>query len=129
MYRILYHRDTGLIERCIDMNDEMLAKNLANNPHWSYLDGYLDNASKKKVNLQTMAIEEREPFQPNIADYIRSKRANLLRNSDWTDTLSAKTRLGDDLYNQWQTYRQALRDMPDTVSVNTVEEIVWPARP
>lgn len=127
MYRIIYHRDTGLIERCIDMNDEMLAKNLANNPHWAYLDGYIDNASKKQVNLDTMQIEDRPPFQPNVSDYIRSKRANLLRNSDWTQMpdspLSAAKKA------EWAVYRQALRDMPDTQVVNSVDEIVWPVRP
>lgn len=127
MYRIIYHRDTGLIERCIDMNDEMLAKNLANNPHWAYLDGYIDNASKKQVNLDTMQIEDRPPFQPNVSDYIRSKRANLLRNSDWTQMpdspLSAAKKA------EWAAYRQALRDMPDTQVVNSVDEIVWPVRP
>lgn len=127
MFRILYHRDTGLIERCIDMNDEMLAKNLANNPHWAYLDGYIDNASKKQVNLDTMQIEDRPPFQPNVSDYIRSKRANLLRNSDWTQMPDSP--LSEAEKQQWAVYRQALRDMPDTQAVNTVEEIVWPVRP
>ena len=37
----------------------------------------------------------------------------LLAASDWTDTLSAKTRLGDAKYDEWQVYRQALRDMPE----------------
>lgn len=127
MYRILYHRDTGLIERCIDMSDTMLAKNLANNPHWAYLDGYIDNASKKQVNLETMQIEDRPPFQPNVTDYIRSKRANLLRNSDWTQMPDSP--LSEAKKAEWATYRQALRDMPDTVSVNNIEEIVWPQRP
>lgn len=127
MYRILYHRDTGLIERCIDMSDEMLAKNLANNPHWAYLDGYIDNASKKQINLDTMQIEDRPSFQPNVSDYIRSKRANLLRNSDWTQMSDSP--LSEAKKAEWATYRQALRDMPDTVSVNNIEEIVWPQRP
>jgi hypothetical protein len=30
---------------------------------------------------------------------------------------------------EWAAYRQALRDLPETQAVNSVEEIVWPARP
>jgi len=127
MYRILYHSDTGLIERCIQLNDKMLAKNLANNPHWRHLDGFVTEPSKKRVNLDTLQIEERDPFVPNIADYIRSKRANLLRNSDWTQMPDSP--LSEAKRAEWATYRQALRDMPDTQVVNTVEEIVWPVRP
>lgn len=53
---------------------------------------------------------------------IRDQRNTLLNQSDWTDTLSAKSRLGDDLYNAWQTYRQALRDIPsqDGFPANTI---------
>ncbi len=127
MYRILYHRETGLIERCMKMNDDMLAKNLANNPHWAHINGYLQNASKKRVNLETMAIEDRLPFQPDVVEYIRSKRAHLLTSSDWTQMPDSP--LNDAKKTEWAVYRQALRDMPDTVTVNTVEEIVWPVRP
>lgn len=127
MYRILYHKDTGLIERCIHMNDKMLAKNLANNSHWAYLDGYLENYSKKKVNLLTLAIEDREAIVPNVAEYIRSQRANFLRNSDWTQMNDSP--LSDAKKTEWAVYRQALRDMPDTQQVNSVEEIVWPTKP
>ena len=127
MYRILYHRETGLIERCIKMGDEMLAKNLANNPHWAYLDGYLANASKTCVDLQTLAIQDRPAFQPDIAEYIRSKRANLLSSSDWTQMPDSP--LSESKRGEWAVYRQALRDMPDTTTATTVEAIVWPVRP
>lgn len=127
MYRILYHRETGLVERCIKMSDEMLAKNLANNPHWAYIDGYLANASKKCVNLQTLAIQDRPAFQPNVVEYIRSKRANLLSSSDWTQMPDSP--LSESKRAEWAVYRQALRDMPDTTTATTVEAIVWPVRP
>jgi len=58
---------------------------------------------------------------------VRNKRQQLLLLSDWTDTLSAKTRLGDDLYNQWQAYRQALRDI--TEQAGYPFEVVWPTPP
>ena len=54
------------------------------------------------------------------------KRSNLLQQSDWTDTVSAQTRLGS-LYEQWQTYRQALRDI--TKQEGYPNSIVWPTPP
>lgn len=43
---------------------------------------------------------------------IKSIRDQKLFDSDWTDTITAPSRLGKELYDQWQTYRQALRDIP-----------------
>lgn len=61
------------------------------------------------------------------ADEARTARNALLANSDWTDTLSAKSRLGDDLYNGWQSYRQALRDISKQVGFPI--NIDWPQPP
>ena len=55
------------------------------------------------------------------------KRLGLLTDSDWTDTLSAKTRLGDALYQAWQDYRQALRDI--TLQPDYPLEVIWPIAP
>jgi hypothetical protein len=55
------------------------------------------------------------------------KREQLLLESDWTDTLSAKNRLGETLYDQWQTYRQALRDI--TTQSGYPGNITWPTKP
>jgi hypothetical protein len=57
----------------------------------------------------------------------KNQRNILLAETDWTDTLSAKPRMGDELYNQWQTYRQALRDVPEQAGFPLA--IVWPTPP
>jgi hypothetical protein len=57
---------------------------------------------------------------------VRNQRDALLIESDWTDTLSAKARLGDALYNAWQNYRQALRDITNQADPFT---ITWPTKP
>lgn len=57
----------------------------------------------------------------------RSTRNALLSESDWTDNLSSKNRLGDTLYQKWQDYRQALRDLPQQESFPF--SIVWPIKP
>lgn len=56
-----------------------------------------------------------------------SNRLQLLQASDWTDTVSAQTRLGDLLYQAWQDYRQALRDI--TLQANYPLDVIWPIAP
>lgn len=60
-------------------------------------------------------------------DQIRFKRDKLLRDSDYTDVLSYKTREGAKKYNAWQRYRQDLRDI--TKSAKHPSDIVWPDKP
>jgi hypothetical protein len=62
-----------------------------------------------------------------LSDEVRYKRNELLNESDWTDTLSAKTRLGDEKYQEWQDYRQALRDI--TNQPNFPLDVVFPEKP
>jgi hypothetical protein len=58
---------------------------------------------------------------------ILANRLQLLQASDWTDTVSAQTRLGDLLYQAWQDYRQALRDI--TLQPNYPLDVIWPIAP
>lgn len=62
-----------------------------------------------------------------LAYKAKSIRGQLLLDSDWTDTASAPARLGQTLYDQWQTYRQALRDV--TGQPGYPFDIVWPTPP
>ena len=56
---------------------------------------------------------------------VRSQRDSQLRGSDWTQLGDAA--LGDHTAEEWATYRQALRDVPQTYS--RVSEVVWPNDP
>jgi len=57
---------------------------------------------------------------------VRNYRDYLLSQSDWTDTLSAQTRLGSK-YAVWQNYRQALRDIPQKNPNPYI--VIWPTIP
>lgn len=59
-------------------------------------------------------------------DQVRIIRNAKLRGSDWTDTVSAQTRLPAQEYQAWQTYRQALRDITNNIDLDNV---VWPVPP
>jgi hypothetical protein len=62
-------------------------------------------------------------YSVNIND-IRSTRNQLLANCDWTQM--PDNGLSDARRAEWNAYRQALRDITNTVDINNV---VWPQRP
>ena len=55
---------------------------------------------------------------------IRLKRDTLLMSTDWT-------MISDTSVDQvaWKTYRQALRDIPETYKDKDPSEVVWPTQP
>jgi hypothetical protein len=58
---------------------------------------------------------------------IRKERNRLLAESDWTQF--ADSPLDQETKNSWATYRQALRDMPESVELvfNPKGYLVWSA--
>jgi hypothetical protein len=81
--------------------------------------------SNSTFSWTDLLTQEQRAF--SAAELARSRRDQLLAQSDWTDTLSAKSRMGDALYDQWQLYRQALRDI--STQPGFPNEIVWPTAP
>ena len=78
--------------------------------------------------LEEQANGEAElvPYTPPAPTWeeIRAQRDGLLRDSDWV-TLPDTTPKPDK--EAWLTYRQALRNVPQSSS--TPESVVWPAKP
>lgn len=97
----------------IDSNKQLCARERQPTPYhrWLNYQWVLDSAAQYKGE----------------AENTRVMRDKLLTDSDWTDTLSSKNRLGEDLYNQWQAYRQALRDVPEQAGFPL--SIIWPTPP
>ena len=56
---------------------------------------------------------------------VRGQRDGQLRGSDWTQIGDAA--LAGHTAEEWATYRQVLRDVPQTY--NRVSEVVWPNDP
>jgi hypothetical protein len=82
--------------------------------------------------------EEIERFNKDREDYRifeikqainfnRSKRNNLLFQSDWIELPSAASRLSQAQIDSWLTYRQELRDI--TTQSGFPENVVWPTAP
>jgi len=80
------------------------------------------------IDLTEAEIEQRaaeaEAADLNL-NMVRAQRNSSLRGSDWTQIADAT--LGDHTIEEWATYRQALRDVPQTYS--RVSEVVWPNDP
>ena len=87
----------------------------------------LRTGESKLVDLTDAEKLEIEYFNNHIApiqamENLRSKRNQLLTESDWTQ--SRDVFLSND--KEWKTYRQQLRDLPkNTDPMNTV----WPTKP
>ena len=57
-------------------------------------------------------------------DDIRATRDGILKDTDWTMTTGASVDQA-----QWAAYRQNIRDIPQTYSGKTPDEVVWPTQP
>jgi len=64
----------------------------------------------------------------NILEILRNKRNELLKESDWTQVNDCP--LSDTQKAEWQTYRQALRDLPaDYQDTDNIDDVVFPNLP
>ena len=57
-------------------------------------------------------------------DDVRGIRDSILKDTDWTMTTGASVDQA-----QWAAYRQNIRDIPQTYSGKTPDEVVWPTQP
>ena len=79
---------------------------------------------------QSLIEKELEKIYTDMAyQHLRRERDNLLSKSDWMSFSDSPT-----MSNQWKTYRQALRDLPETESPNLDENgnltgVTWPNKP
>lgn len=63
--------------------------------------------------------------RPDAADRVRSKRNELLTETDWVVIMH--TEKGTNIPMEWEAYRQALRDI--TTQTGFPYDIAWPTKP
>jgi len=127
MYRILYHTTDGRIETCRKMSGSLLAQQLALTPELSSIDGFVQDKNTKKVNLDTLQLEDIQPQTIDPMHYLRIHRNKKLQFCDWTQGVDSP--LTEAKKTEWATYRQALRDLPNGITLNSISDIVWPSSP
>lgn len=87
----------------------------------------------KVVNGQYIELDESELAELDARaeasdldlSMVRSQRNGMLSASDWTQIGDAS--LGDHTAEEWRTYRQALKDIPQNYT--RVSTVVWPEDP
>jgi hypothetical protein len=67
------------------------------------------------------------PTPEQLAEQARAHRNQLLAESDWTQLPDARAAMGETKASEWDTYRQALRDI--TAQPGFPTNIVWPTKP
>jgi len=69
-------------------------------------------------------------FQQWLEDNVRSRRDQLLQDSDKMMLADVAEGLSVEEYAAWKAYRQALRDLPQNFDkITQPVEIVWPEKP
>lgn len=110
--------------------DEIKAAVLAATPIYKWENvsnaniGTLLNVETEAVYIAPVVVIA-EPASIDLEQQVRNQRNSLLRQSDWTQTIDAPLTQSEQL--QWQTYRQALRDI--TNQPGFPENIEWPVKP
>ena len=90
-------------------------------PRRKIVDGiYYDLTAEEEAELDAMREDAELDMTP-----IRQQRDSVLRVSDWTQIGDAT--LGDHTAEEWRTYRQALKDIPQNYT--RVSDVVWPEDP
>lgn len=89
-------------------------------------DGYIETDGTPQIGWSYDGQTFTPPTPPELTwDDIRSKRDGLLIASDWTQIADAP--LTTEQKAAWATYRQALRDLPQTYE--TPDDVIWPTQP
>lgn len=137
----VFNKNSGKINRTVSCSEDIIELNYDIATE-DYIEGDYDNTKYYIDNREPFLIPD-APNNYSIFDHdtkqwiknqtddqrwdmIRSIRCKKLELSDWTDNLSAKSRLGDSLHEQWQNYRQALRDITNQADPFN---ITWPTPP
>ena len=97
----------------------------------SYME-YSESAVNKIIVDGKVVDKEMEPtgtiIESSIEPTIVQHRNGLLYESDWTQ--SPDSPLSDSKKAEWTTYRQAIRDIPQTYSdATSLDDIIWPTKP
>ncbi len=127
-YRTIYELSTGKIIMSKRMSDSVLSDYLSVNTSYGSVTGICPEISNLMVDLESRTIVPK-PEQSDWTAWMRDRRNKELSLSDWT--VGADSPLSDSKKAEWETYRQALRDLPDNISipVTSRDNVTWPSKP
>ena len=124
MHYIIYRTTDGKVLSCMKMSERIRDINVASQPDLAYIEGYIQNT--KHYYVVDGELVYQEPTI-DVHAYIRDQRRYKMMACDWTQ--AQDTPLTEAKRLEWATYRQALRDLPETNTATHVDDIVWPSQP
>lgn len=82
------------------------------------------------IPLTQEEIDSKNQFHlDDFWNHLRTERDRLLQESDWTQMFDVRKNKSEEWITAWELYRQALRDLPDTVTKYNISSISWPTKP
>ncbi len=126
---IVYKSDTGQIVDHDYIGNEAKVQRLCNvNPGTTYMAGKCHpEGCKVDISQDPPVILHNQNQIPTIA-LVRQRRNIMLTACDWTQAPDSP--LSDSKKAEWQTYRQALRDITTTYSsLESKDDVIWPTIP
>jgi hypothetical protein len=90
----------------------------------------IDMPTIEEIEAEIQRLTEEEPYT-----VLREVRNWYLQQCDWTQAQDIRDIRGEDWCNAWDTYRQELRDLPNSASglyfdeFNNIQNIVMPEKP
>lgn len=88
---------------------------------------YVNGAWHLEWSVVDKTAEEKQRYYDAAASNVRTKRDTLLSETDWVVVMH--TEKGTNIPLEWETYRQALRDITSHVNFPYLEEADWPVKP
>tara|TARA_R100001509_G_C4869443_1_gene216176 strand:+ start:1495 stop:1902 length:408 start_codon:yes stop_codon:yes gene_type:complete len=93
----------------------------------SYIEGEYLATHYKIVNGAAVTVGVSKLREQAISE-MKAERRDRLYESDWTQ--GEDSPLSTEKKAEWATYRQALRDLPDShTNIINIDDVVWPEEP
>lgn len=128
---VFYDNTTGDIKFVKKFNERQAMINCNSNPGVSCIAeselGYVIDHLKVKINLDSMTLEDIPTVTVDPMVELKRYRSMKLQACDWT--VGADSPLSDAKKAEWQTYRQALRDVPALQPGTSIRTVTWPTKP
>ena len=141
IYHCIYKKSNGkivssgycpaeeVIDWCADDEAYILCDKIYSGAEYIVKNNAIENLPEKPSKYHIFDFDNNVWFDIRTTESqwqeIRNQRNSLLMETDWTDTVSAIDRLGQEVYNSWQAYRQALRDL---TTQSDPFDIIWPQK-
>jgi len=128
---VFYDNTTGDIKFVKKFNERQAMMNCNANTNMSCITeselGYVLDHLTVKINLDSMTLEDIPTVTVDPMIELKRYRSMKLQACDWT--VGADSPLSDAKKAEWQTYRQALRDVPANQPGASIRSVTWPTKP